>query len=60
MMPQETQQAVDWALQQTDDDGNPITKDNHQALVDKVRQYFNDNAIEYSTFSYKDLEPFLS
>lgn len=54
-MPIETQQAVEWALQQADDEGNPITKDTRHTLVDKVREYFNQNNIEYSTFSYMDL-----
>lgn len=62
-MPSETQQAVDWALQQTytDDLGfeYPITKDTPQELVDKVREYFNDHDIAYESFSYLDLLPYL-
>jgi hypothetical protein len=59
-MPNETQQAVDWALQQTvvypwgEVD---VTKDTASELVNKVREYFNENNIEYSTFSYLDLLP---
>lgn len=63
-MPNETQQAVDWALTQTYTDSlgdtYPITKDTAQALVDAVRQYFNEHQINYNTFSYNDLLPYLS
>jgi hypothetical protein len=63
-MPVETQQAVDWALQQTytDETGQeyPITANDIQRFMDKVREYFNTNSIEYTTFIYNDLEPFLS
>jgi hypothetical protein len=62
-MPKETQQALQWALQQTYQtfDGSSIivTKDDSSQLVDKVRQYFNDNNITYTTFSYNDLIPYL-
>lgn len=65
-MPTETKQAVEWALQQSveidmvthyvkDEKGNI----DHHLLVDFVRQYFNDNNIEYSTFSFEDLKPYL-
>lgn len=64
LMPNETQQAIQWALQQAYDDGmgnkQLITKDTQQPLVDAVRQYFNQNNIQYSTFSYDDLLPFLN
>jgi len=57
------QNAIDWALNQTilDPEGNKIvvTKENHSALVDKVREYFNDNGITYETFSFDDLKPYL-
>lgn len=63
-MPNETIEAVNWALQQTyiDQFGNqkPITKEAAQQFVDKVREYFNTNNIVYETFSYDDLIPFLS
>jgi hypothetical protein len=63
-MPVETQQAVDWALTQKVvmpwGDEYPITKDTTQDLVDKVREYFNTNKIQYSTFDYDDLVPYLS
>ena len=63
-MPIETKDAVNWALKQTYDDGFgnqvPVTKDTPQALVDHVRQYFNDNGIAYNTFNYDDLIPFLN
>ena len=62
-MPEETQQAVNWSLQQIikDEFGKEIhvTKENHQAIVDKVREYFNKNNIEYPTFSYEDLKQYL-
>lgn len=56
-MPTETHQAVEWALQQADVvvDGQ---LDRH-ALVDRVRQYFNENDIAYETFSAVDLDPYL-
>lgn len=61
-MPNETKQAVEWALQQEVE--SPfgliqVTKEYKQLLVDKVREYFNENSIEYSSFSYSDLEPYL-
>ncbi|MBW2672572.1 MAG: hypothetical protein JRD89_04035 [Deltaproteobacteria bacterium] len=64
MMPVETKDAVKWALSQTyiDEFGRKmqITKQINQELVDKVREYFNENGVEYNSFSYKDLEPFLN
>jgi len=60
-MPQETSAAIEWALQQTyvDELGieYPVTK-NDRMIVNFVRTYFNDNDIEYDTFSYLDLEPY--
>ncbi len=53
MMPKETPQAVEWAMNQMQD------TDTH-TLVDKVREYFNDNNIVYDTFSYDDLAPYLT
>lgn len=58
-MPEQTQQALIWALQEKDAEGNAISKNNAHILVDKVREYFNINNIEYSTFSYDDLIPYL-
>ena len=52
MMPEETKQAIEWALTQLDEIHN-------SDLVDKVREYFNNNEIEYETFSFDDLIPFL-
>jgi len=61
-MPIETMQAVQWALSQTYTDSlgyeYPVTKED-PIIVDLVRQYFNDHDIEYNTFSYGDLTPFL-
>ena len=52
-------QAIQWALTQKDEMGNQITSKDGQLLVDKVREYFNNNDIEYDTFSYVDLIPYL-
>ena len=52
-------QAIQWALTQKDEMGNQITSKDGQLLVDKVREYFNNNDIEYDTFSYVDLVPYL-
>lgn len=57
-MPNETQQAIDWALTQ-EYEGEPVTKETPQELVDKVRKYFNDHEVEYHSFSFTDLVPFL-
>lgn len=65
-MPNETAEAIEWAMSQyIEDDGIKIYvikdgKINNHLLVDFVRKYFNDNDIEYSTFSFDDLKPFLS
>jgi len=53
-MPNETVQAVEWALSQ-----EGVDIEQPWTFVDKVRQYFNDNSIQYSTFSFDDLTPFL-
>ena len=64
-MPVETTQAIEWALTQTvviDPDFNiaiNVTKETSMELVDKVREYFNANNVEYNTFSYDDLLPYL-
>lgn len=62
-MPMETKQAIDWALNQTYEnefgEKEKVENDN-QMIVDYVRKYFNDNNIEYDTFSFKDLEPLLN
>ena len=61
-MPDETKQAIEWALTQTvvyDWDTVKVTKDTPSELVDKVREYFNEHNIEYDSFSYADLEPYL-
>ena len=60
-MPNETKQAIEWALtQQTNECGYPITVEMAHELVDKIRDYFNTNNIEYNAFSYDDLIPFLA
>jgi hypothetical protein len=58
-MPNETQEAVNWALTQNDSDGNKVTKDMSHWVSHYVRQYFNDHNIVYQSFSYEDLIPFL-
>jgi 3-polyprenyl-4-hydroxybenzoate decarboxylase len=61
-MPNETQDAVNWALQQTwtGPFGNvyPVTTDTHMQLVIHVRQYFNKHDVVYHTFAYPDLVPY--
>jgi len=63
-MPNETQDAVNWALQQQYEiePGRfiPVSLDMPFTVVDKVREYFNANNIEYSSFSFDDLKPYLS
>lgn len=60
---QQINDAIVWALQQTYELENEaqtsITKETPHFLVDKVREYYNSNSIEYSTFSYDDLVTFL-
>lgn len=56
-MPNETKQAVTWALAQDEVVVDGVV-DRH-ALVDNVRQYFNDHNIPYGTFSAVDLDPYL-
>ena len=62
-MTSEIKNAIDWSLSQTVDYGDGViinvTKKTRMALVDKVREYFNENNIEYDTFSYDDLTPYL-
>jgi hypothetical protein len=60
-MPNETQQAVNWAITQVMSVGDAIIKtiDDPLILVIKVREYFSDNNISYSSYSYDDLKPYL-
>lgn len=65
IMPKETKEAVEATLGYCEviegfdycviDDG----KLNSHLLVSVVRDYFNKNDIEYSTFSFKDLKEFI-
>ena len=60
-MPNETRDAIAWALRQSVETPAglvQITPDLHHELVDKVGEYFNNNNIEYNTFSYVDLVPY--
>ena len=51
--------AIGWSLAQKDEEGNNITPEDGHLLVEKVREYLNENEIEYDTFSFEDLEPYL-
>lgn len=55
-MPKQTKDAIHWALEQKDYFGNKISLNE---LVDYVRKYFNENGVEYKTFSFADLKPYL-
>lgn len=52
-MPQETKQAVIWALSQIDNPHDP------HKLVDLVGEYFNEHKVDHDTYEYVDLLPFL-
>lgn len=67
-MPEETQDAVNWALKQKVEVFEGVwvyTKDPETGeiyspyLVDYTRQYFNEHDVDYSTFDYNDLVPYL-
>lgn len=61
-MPEQAREAIEWALAQKIQSGEQefhITVDDSHLLVDKVREYFNAHGIQYSTFSYDDLIPYL-
>jgi predicted class III extradiol MEMO1 family dioxygenase len=61
-MPNETQLAVYWALQQmfeTPYGTLIVTRDTRDELVGKTRRYFNTNNIAYDTFSYDVLLQYL-
>jgi len=61
-MPEETKNAIEWSLTQqvrTEWEVLQVTVETDYLLVDKVREFFNENNIEYSTFSYDDLIPYL-
>lgn len=45
--------AVDWAVKELDGDINKIL------LIDKVREYFDENKISKGLISFKDLEPYI-
>ena len=55
-MPTETLKALEWAIQQKDIYGEPITQSEY---VDYVRLYFNEHNIEYHSFNFLDLVPYL-
>ena len=68
-MPEETKDAIRWALDQCKTMevlGDTITecvledgKMNNGLLVDFVRKHFNDNDISYETYDWYDVEPYL-
>lgn len=61
-MPIETQEAVNWAKEQSVEGPFGIVfyaRDDSQLMVDKVREYFNTNGIAYDTFSYVDIKPYI-
>lgn len=50
----ELKRATAWAREQLNEDFNKLS------LIDKVREYFNNNKIPYAALiSFKDLEPYL-
>jgi len=61
----EIKKAVEWALsQEIIDDGMKVKVNdsgsiNNHLLVDFVREYYNDNDIEYRTFDFNDLKKYL-
>jgi hypothetical protein len=57
-MPTETLDAIKYALEQTDVEGDPITIRRPMSLVSFVREYFDKHNIDYGTYSYEDLVPF--
>jgi len=61
-MQEKMQEAVDWALNQKYElDGELVivSKETPHFLVEKVREYLNRHAIEYDSFCYEDLIPYL-
>lgn len=61
----EIKKAVDWALkQEVIEDGVKMKvydngRINNHLFVDFVRKYYNVNNIEYGTFDFNDLKPYL-
>ena len=57
------QAAMAWALQQTYTDPalgpQPVTASTPGRLVDAVREYLNAHGINYVTFSFADVKPYL-
>ena len=64
IMPNETQLAINWALQQKYEDNfrskHYVKIYNQCELVDKVREYFDINNIDCKPFCYDDLKPYLT
>ena len=66
-MDKNIQDAIEWSLLQEitniDNEVTPVVdvdgNINCILLVDFVRQFYNDNGIEYDEFSYEDLTPYL-
>ena len=57
MMPSDIQKALDWVFAQPRE--TPLTAENSNEIVTLVRQYFNENGIEYGDFEFADIEPYL-
>ena len=57
-MPVEIIDALQFIFTQKDEEGFQIDE-RYYLLVDKVREYFNKQKIQYNDFSYYDLKPYL-
>lgn len=55
-MPEETEKAVEWAKKNQKDD---TFSEDYKTITELVRQYFNDNDIEYNSFRKSDLETYM-
>lgn len=53
MTKEEMKKAVQFAIEKS-------KTGNKHDITSLVRKYLNENNIEYETFSYKDLEPYLT
>ena len=57
MRPSDIQKALDWVFAQPRE--MPLTAEDSHEIVTLVRQYFNENGIEYGDFEFADIEPYL-
>jgi hypothetical protein len=60
-MPVEIKDAVEWAVTKSVETefGRVYGRDDPSLLVGAVREYFNERDINYPTFEYQDLIPYL-